>query len=127
MPIQLYSDFEKRQALLQEKQRELDLEVIRCPKCDSQWFEQVVFARFKADHHIILGQDVPVRPGSLQYTLLRCACCKDLLEPRVLHNTRDVASGDYDHFLDTLEGKHDKRAEQEEEKKEEDALQAEEL
>lgn len=127
MPIQTWSDFEKKQAQLQEKQRELDLETVRCPKCDSQWFEQVRFARFKADHHIILGQDVPVRPGSVQYTLLRCACCGDMLEPRVLHNSRDVASGDYDHFLDTIEGKLDKRPKEEDKEEAPDALQAEEL
>ncbi len=35
--------------------------------------------------------------------------CDNLLEPRVLHNTRDAAGGTYDHFLDTLQGKGDTR------------------
>lgn len=123
--MQQYTDFEKRHAELRNKQKELDLETIRCPKCNSQWFEQIKVSRFKADHHIILGQDIPIRPGSVPYTLLKCIVCNDILEPRIQHNSRDTAFGGYDHFLDTLEGKFDNRPKEEEE--EADALQTQEL
>jgi len=104
-----------------------DLESISCPSCSSQFFEHVRVAKFKADHNVVLGQDVPVKPGSAPYILLRCVLCKDWLEPRVLHNTRDVIGGDYNELLDTLEGKKDSRAKIEEEKPKQNEIQAEKL
>lgn len=114
--MQTFTDYEAQQHKVLKELEKRDLECISCPSCGSQWFEQVRVSRFKADHNIVLGQDVPPRPSTIPYVLLRCILCKDLLEPRVLHNTRDVVGGDYNHFLDTIEGKHDSRKEKEEEK-----------
>lgn len=113
--VQTYADFERQQNAILKQLEKRDLDCISCPKCSSQWFEQVKISRYKADHNIVLGQDVPPRPSTIPYILLKCVRCNDYLEPRVLHNTRDVVGGDYDHFLDTLEGKHDSREEEDEE------------
>jgi hypothetical protein len=87
-----------------------ELECVSCPSCQSTWFEVVDAFQFKADHQVILGQDVPTRrPGMIPYKVFRCLRCSNLLEPLIIHNTRDHAGGDYDNFLDTLEGKNDKR------------------
>ena len=47
-------------------------------------------------------------------------------EPRIIHQTRDIAGKDYDHFLDTLNGIGDKRP-KEEKKEEVSEIQGEEL
>jgi len=128
MPIQklqTYADFEMQQRAFQEQMKKHDLECISCPGCGSQFFEQVRVSKYLANHNVILGQDVPIKPGGGPYILLRCIWCKDILEPRVQHNTRDVMGGDYDQLLDTMEGKLDKRPK--EEKKEDAVVQVEEL
>ena len=125
--MQTYADFEQQQHAILKNLERRDLECISCPSCSSQWFEQVRISRFKADHNIVLGQDVPPKPSTIPYVLLRCICCQDFLEPRVLHNTRDVVGGDYNHFLDTLEGKHDNREDEEEKEVTTNEIQAEEL
>ncbi len=112
--VQQYAEFERKQLEILNQQQRMDLESIHCPRCGSQWFEEVSFFKFKANHNVILGQTVPPKPGGVPYFLLRCVCCSDLLEPHILHNTRDLGGNDYDHFLDTLEGKHDTRKEKEE-------------
>jgi len=113
--VATYAEFERQQNQILKNLEKRDLECISCPSCSSQWFEQVRVSRYKADHNIVLGQDVPPKPSTIPYVLLRCVCCKDFLEPRVLHNTRDVVGGDYNHFLDTLEGKFDSREQEGEE------------
>jgi len=90
--------------------RELhDQECIACPKCGGEWMEEVKAQRFKDDHNVVIGQPVPSKPGSIPYIILRCLYCNNMIEPRVVHQTRDIAGGDYNHFLDTVEGKMDKR------------------
>lgn len=128
--MQTFADFERQQQMMLKELERRDLESISCPNCSSQFFEHVRVAKYKADHNVVLGQDVPIRPGSAPYVLLRCIYCKDLLEPRVLHNTRDVIGGDYNELLDTLEGKKDPRKKAEEEakaKEQENAVHVEEL
>ena len=108
--LQSFGDYEKEQAQLLKHLNAKDRESVNCPNCDSQWFTELKVAKYKADHHVIVGQSVP--PSShIEYVLLKCLRCDDLLEPRILHNTRDVAGGYYDDLLDTLEGKGDKRQE----------------
>ena len=107
-----YADFQANEQRILKAMEQRDKECISCPNCSSQWFEQVKISRYKADHNIVLGQDVPEKPGTIPYVLLKCVRCNDVLEPRVLHNTRDVVGGDYNHFLDTLEGKFDSRQEE---------------
>lgn len=105
-----FAEFERSQFLAIKRKEERDLDCVSCVKCGGQWFEQIRCARYQADHNVVLGQPVPSRPGSTEYVMLKCAFCGNLHEPRVLHATRDIAGGDYDHFLDTMEGKKDKRA-----------------
>lgn len=127
MPVQklsTFADFERQQQAFVKQMKKHDLECISCPSCGSQFFEELEVAKFKASHNVILGQPVPIKPGSQPYILLKCIYCGDLLEPRVDNNTRDVLHGDYDQLLDTIEGKLDNRKKEE---KKENAVQAEEL
>jgi hypothetical protein len=104
-----WNEWEKQQLRVLEAKEEIDRSCLRCPKCDGQWFEEVKVTRYKEDHNVVVGQQVPARPGSIPYIVLRCIRCNDVLEPRVVHSTRDIAGGDYDKFLDCLEGLDDKR------------------
>lgn len=116
----LYSDLERQeQARIKAKEKH-DNECISCPRCNSQWFEAVNAQRFQLNHNIIVGQDVPPQPSTIPYKLLRCVLCGNLVEPRILHNTRDLAAGDYEVFLDTMEGHLDKRPEDQRELKPEE-------
>ena len=105
----LYKDLQEQETARLKAQKEYDLECISCPQCDSQWFENVSAQRYQLNHNIIVGQDVPPKQGGVPYKLLRCVRCGNLIEPRVMHNTRDLAASDYDMFLDTMEGKLDVR------------------
>ena len=107
--LQKFSDFEKEQRALTDKLKKIDMECISCTVCQSQFFEEVSVMKFKSSHNIILGQNVPAKPGTISYKILRCIHCQNILEPRILHHVRDIAGGDYDELLDTLEGKRDKR------------------
>lgn len=104
-----WTEWEKSSLRVLKEQEDIDNTCIHCPKCDSQWFEEIRVTRYKEDHNVVIGQPVPAKPGSIPYIVLRCIRCSNLLEPRVLHSTRDIAGGDYDKFLDCLEGKGDKR------------------
>lgn len=124
-----WNEFERGQANALKAKEEADLECFSCPKCGSQWFEQLRLFRFPASHNLVLGQDVPPKPGAVGYVFLRCGLCQNVIEPRVQHYARDLAASDYDYCLDTLEGKFDTRKKAEEKKKEEaeDAIESEEL
>lgn len=124
--MQTYKDIEKQRAELEEKLRKLDTECVTCPKCNSQFFEEVTASKFQLNHNLIPGQKVPPKPGTVGFQLLRCMRCANLLEPQVMMDGRDLASGDYGEFLDTMDGKGDTR-EKEPEEKVKDAVQSEEL
>lgn len=104
-----YEQYEKIQQAAIDQMKRQSMECITCPTCSSQWFEEVSVNRYQVNHNVILGQDIPEEPNTVPYKLLKCIHCKELLEPRILHNTRDVAGSRYDDFLDTLEGKKDIR------------------
>lgn len=123
--MQTYADFERQQQTFMDQMKKHDMECISCPKCQCQFFEQLEVMKYKADHNVILGQDVPPKPGSQPYKFLKCIKCNELLEPRILHNTRDVIGGDYEELLDILEGKNEKEPEKVAENKNE--IQAEKL
>lgn len=122
-----YEQYEKSQQAAIDQLRRESMECISCPTCGSQWFMEIKANRYQVNHNVILGQDIPEEPNTVAYKLLQCVHCKELLEPRILHNTRDVAGDRYDHFLDTLEGKMDIRNKKPEAEKKEDAIPAEEL
>lgn len=108
--MQQWSDFERAEQLATRSELERQLESVTCPTCESQWFEHVEVSQFQADHHVVVGQHVPTRPSTIPYILLRCVRCENKLIPRIIHQTRDIAAGTYDHFLDTLEEKGDSRS-----------------
>lgn len=118
-----FSDFERAQALALREKEEADLECVICNKCGCQWFEEVIFARFSANHNLVPGQNIPMKIGSLGYRFLRCVQCQNVQQPNVQHYVRDLAAGDYDFLLDTLEGKF----KEEEKKEDKNAVQSEEL
>jgi len=113
--MQTYHDFERMNTMAMEEADRKRKDSVVCPKCTSQWFEQVKIGRYVADHHVILGQQVPSVAGEMAYILLRCVRCDEMLEPRILHNTRDLGGDAYDHLLDTLESKGDKKEDKKEE------------
>ena len=114
--MQQWEEFNRAEQIALKRQLDAELECVSCKTCSSTWFEQVKTFQFKAEHHLIIGQDVPTRtPGAVPFVLLRCMRCHDLLEPRILHNTRDLAAGTYDNLLDTLEGKDDLRKQEKKE------------
>lgn len=108
--MQQWEDYNRAQQESLKRQLDASLEAVSCPKCKSTWFESVDAFQFKADHNLILGQDIPTRrSGMIPYKVLRCLCCSDVLEPHVIHSTMDAAGQDYNDFLDTLQGKLDTR------------------
>ena len=113
--MQTYHDFEKMNIMAMNEADKRRKDSVVCPKCTSQWFEQVKIGRYVADHNVILGQQVPGVSGEMAYILLKCVRCLEMLEPRILNNTRDLGGDAYDHLLDTLEGKGDTREDKEKE------------
>jgi hypothetical protein len=101
--MQTYADFEKLNAAALKAEEKKRTDCISCPKCQSQWFQQFKVGRFVSDHNVILGQQVPSVAGEMDYVMLKCIRCEELLEPRILHSTRDMGGDAYDHLLDTLE------------------------
>lgn len=91
------------------RRSDVDRDAIACPKCKCHWFESVEVMKYPMNHHVGLGQKVPPMPGEVGFQLLRCVRCAELVQPTVLAETRDMARGDYDRFLDELEGKGDIR------------------
>lgn len=112
--MQTYSDFERMNSAALKKEENKKRESVDCPKCSSSWFEQVRIGRYVADHNVILGQEVPGLGGDMGYVMLKCVRCNELLEPRIIHNTRDIGGDAYDDLLDVLEGKGDIRDNNEE-------------
>ena len=125
--ISTYESYEKSQDSNTERLRRQSEECISCPVCSSQWFEEISVNRYQTNHHIIIGQDIPQEPNTVPFKLLKCVNCKELLEPRILHDTRDMIGGRYDDFLDTLEGKGDLRNQKNTQTKEKDVISSEEL
>lgn len=122
-----FSEFERMQAIATKIKQEEDSQCVSCKKCNSQWFEQVTLSRFSLNHNLVLGQEVPTKPGSVGYKFLRCIVCGNIIEPVVQHYARDLASNDYDFLLDTIENKHDNREEIKEKEERQDAIESEEL
>ena len=114
--MQTYHDFERMNAIAEEEADRRRKDCVICPNCSSQWFEQIRVGRYISDHNVILGQNVPNVAGEMAYVLLKCIRCSEMLEPRILHSTRDIGGDAYDGLLDTLEGKEDSREEKESDK-----------
>jgi len=116
-----YAEFERNELMRIKLEQERDLDCIKCPKCFSQWFEEIKLQRYQNQTDVVIGQSVPARPGSLPFILLKCIYCNNLVEPRIIHSARDLAGKDYGHFRETLEGKQkDQKKETLPDQKEED-------
>lgn len=109
--MQTYADFERLNAAAMKAEEKKRTDCVSCPKCNSQWFQQIRVGRFVSDHNVILGQEVPGVAGEMNYVMLKCIRCEELLEPRILHSTRDLGGDAYDQLLDTLDGEGDNRPE----------------
>jgi hypothetical protein len=109
--MQTYADFEKLNAAALKAEEKKRTDCVACPKCESQWFQQFRVGRFVSDHNVILGQEVPAVAGEMNYVMLKCIRCDELLEPRILHSTRDLGGDAYDQLLDTLDGGQDNKVE----------------
>ena len=104
-----WTEWEGHQARVLGDLEKKEREALRCPKCASEFFEEIKVTRYKEDHMVIIGQQVPPLIQSNQYYLLRCIHCQELLEPRIMDHLSDVSNGEYSVLQDTLEGKNDKR------------------
>ena len=112
--MEQWKDFDRSEQLALKRDLESQLEAVSCPKCSSTWFEQVKCFQFKADHNLILGQEVPTtKTSSVGFVLLRCLRCSNLLEPKILYGSRDILHGAYEHLLDTMDGLGDSRKKEE--------------
>lgn len=102
--MSMYSDFERSQMIAMKDEEERDLDCILCPKCKGQWFEEVRLQQYQNQKQVVIGQSVPEKPGTIPFIMLRCIHCSNLVEPRVIHTTRDLAGASYKDFLDTING-----------------------
>ncbi len=95
------SNFQEWNSQVQNKANP-DEGIIKCTKCSCEWFEQVEVNRFKANHTVILGQQVPAQ-GPQQFVLLRCIKCNDMYLPNVIIQAQDTATKLYNGMLDQIE------------------------
>jgi len=108
--MQTWTDYERQRQMLERHEEKKDLECITCKECGSQFFEEVLANRYPLNHQpLIVGQSVPPKSGLVPYVLLRCVRCSGMIEPRILHNPRDLGAKDYTKFIDTMKGKDDTR------------------
>lgn len=78
--------------------------IAKCPKCGLSWLEEVTVKQFDKDKSVILGQKIPVGSAN-SFIVLRCIKCGEILEPNILHPSRDAVRTAYDRFLDEVEAK----------------------
>lgn len=98
------SSFDVEQARAEnafKKKKETNEDCLQCPKCKSTWFEQIKAQQFLDEHSVILGQAVPPK-GQMEFVLLRCVKCAEVVEPRLLRQGRDTANTLYEQFLDSM-------------------------
>ena len=110
------SEVEQQQFNSLKSQVERDLDCVTCSECGSQWFERMEVARFDETKTLIPGQEIPRKQGLETFKMLRCIVCQEISVPNVQAFGRDVIASDYNHMLDTVEGKFDERKRVEDEK-----------
>jgi DNA-directed RNA polymerase subunit RPC12/RpoP len=103
---------------LTQQIKEKDKPAIVCPTCDSQWFHEIVAAKYMYDHTVVTGQRVPTVPGQAEYILLQCVRCGDIVEPKMSLHELDYTRKGYLDLRKTLMGEGDKRKVKEEVKEE---------
>ena len=76
-------------------------DIVECPNCEGTFFELAKLAQYQKDHHIVPGQTPPVY--GMEYVILRCIRCNELIEPTVQLSPRDLATSQYGRLLEELE------------------------
>lgn len=74
---------------------------LACPKCQSEWLEEVPVFRFKQVHSVVIGQNVP-KVSDVGFYILRCVKCGETIEPNVLYGGTDALRREYETFLDHM-------------------------
>jgi hypothetical protein len=95
----------QRDMAVRRKATEFGGDLIECEECHGTHFEQVKITQYLANQPVVIGQEVPHRPGVDPFVLLRCITCGKFKEPNVMRGTRDNMNHVYDEFLDALEKK----------------------
>jgi len=76
-------------------------EIVECPKCRGSFFERLELAQYQRTHLVIPGQSPPIY--GMEYIILRCARCQELLEPTIELSPRDLATSQYGELVKELE------------------------
>ena len=84
-----------------KKDNQINIDIVTCPNCNSEWFEIVSVSQYKKHTSIILGQK-PVKKESIEYFLYRCIKCNEIFEPEVQGGQHDQMRKKYDKFLDHM-------------------------
>lgn len=101
MPFMTSFEVEQRNGQDKPVKKDPNEGCLVCPKCKNSWFEEVKIQQYVDDHTVIPGQSIPPKNG-IQFILLRCSKCTEMLEPRLLRNNRDAANSLYENFLDAM-------------------------
>ena len=75
-------------------------EFIRCPKCDSKWFDVVQASSFKDGQSLILGQ-APL--ATVSFPVLRCLKCGEMTEPYMMQNQVSPLYKKHNEFIRDME------------------------
>jgi len=76
-------------------------EIVECPNCNGTFFELAKLAQYQKNYQIVPGQ-TPPRYG-MEYIILKCARCSELIEPTVVLSPRDLATSQYGDLLKELQ------------------------
>jgi phage FluMu protein Com len=75
---------------------------IRCPKCNNSWLKQIEVAQYSTFNTVVIGQTLPPL-NAVVFILLECPKCGELLEPQIQISQRDSIRKLYDNLLDEME------------------------
>jgi hypothetical protein len=78
---------------------------MECPSCCCQFFEEKRIRRFKKFHTVVHGQNVPPADPGVEFVLLKCIRCGQMVEPELLSGRMDTPAKLYDILLKEIEGR----------------------
>lgn len=78
------------------------INLIKCPICKGSWFEEIRAFQVPDNFTLIPGQKVSVYQG-MQYSVLRCLRCNELMEPPTQVSPRDLVKSQYGSMISELE------------------------
>lgn len=76
---------------------------LECPECHCQFFTEMRVKRYKQFHTVVHGQAVPPADPGVEFVLLQCVKCQQIVEPEILSGRSDTPSKIYDLLLSELE------------------------